>query len=536
MGARSLSNLAAIAFLVLGVLAIGLRFRSREAIQEAETDSRWRVTYNYELEPSGDLTGEALVCIGLPLETPFAKIVTQEFTHPDLKAKRADPLASGTRELRAVAMHGGKYPLTAEFEIELSPKTGGWSPSMPKELLTTNRRVLYLKDEDMLPKSSPTVQREIRKIPRNVTTESEKLQWLFEVCSRDLRGISGADDPLADEVPQVLHESKRAATPLGRARTFVTLCRAAGIPARLVTGFELRQARDAQPHVWTEVYTGKRWVPFDPEFGYARRMPINFFPVRRGGAPQVWRIPANSAMQGVLARYAIERMGPPESLLHSEIPHPVQILDLTRLPLEMHQAMSLILLLPFGAVITAVFRNIIGLKTFGTFAPALLAMSFIYADWGTGILILAVVLTAGFTSRRWLERLRLLMVPRLSIVLTTIILFIMFGVSLLDYLNLTPSAQAVLLPMVILTTLTERFFVTSEEDGPAFAMKLALGTLVVASICYAILAWDAVGQWILAYPEAHFVTIAVLMYIGRYTGYRLSELVRFRDFVKGQEG
>jgi hypothetical protein len=33
-----------------------------------------------------------------------------------------------------------------------------------------------------------------------------------------------------------------------------------------------------------------------------------------------------------------------------------------------------------------------------------------------------------------------------------------------------------------------------------------------------------------AFPEAHLVTIAALVLMGRYTGYRLSELLRFRDF------
>jgi hypothetical protein len=197
----------------------------------------------------------------------------------------------------------------------------------------------------------------------------------------------------------------------------------------------------------------------------------------------------------------------------------------------MHTVMSLILLLPFGALITAFFRNIVGLMTFGTFAPALLAMSFIYADWGTGVMILAVVVTAGLYGRSLLDRLHLLMVPRLSIILTTIILCVVFGVSLLDYMELTPGADAVLLPLVILTILIERFHVTREEDGPAYAGQLALGTLIVAAFCYLMLRWEDIGHFILVYPEAHLFTLAAFILIGRYSGYRLSELMRFRDLV-----
>jgi hypothetical protein len=222
-------------------------------------------------------------------------------------------------------------------------------------------------------------------------------------------------------------------------------------------------------------------------------------------------------------------------VLQTELKHPIQILNLSRLPLPMQPVMAILLLLPFGALITAIVRNVVGIQTFGTFSPALLAMSFIYANWETGLAILIVVMTAGVLSRTWLERLRLLAVPRLSIILTVVILCVVFGVSLLDYMQLTPSAQAVLLPMVILTMLIERFYVTTEEDGLMYTMQLAAGTLTVAALCYVMLSWEEVGKFVLVYPEAHFFTIAVFILLGRYAGYRITELWRFRDLVESTE-
>ncbi|MAT72415.1 MAG: hypothetical protein CMJ58_23165 [Planctomycetaceae bacterium] len=540
MSTRSLSNLCAVIFLVLGALALSMRHHSREALRVAETTSQWRLTYYYDLQIAEDAPAKSTVDIGLPQETPNVKIQgePEDQVPHQLHYRWLDPYdITGTQVLQVEANTSGQHSLTIEYELAFDPDANGLTRWADKQRLTAKQREWFLRDDRLLPKSNDSVTQVLNRLPRDEeSTESLRLQMLYDFCRRDLQAPEPSESLGADEVPNVL--STKKATPLGRARTFVTLCRAEGIPARLVVGFELRQDSDIRsPQVWTEVYMDGRWLPFDPTNGFARRMPDTYFPVRFGGEEgKVWYVPLSSAMAVPTDRYSIERLEPPASLLAKEKKHPRQILDLTRLPLEMHQAMSLILLLPFGALITAVFRNIVGLKTFGTFAPALLAMSFIYADWGTGIVILAVVMTAGFTSRRWLERLRLLMVPRLSIVLTTIILCIMFGVSLLDYMNLTPSAQAVLLPMVILTTLTERYYVTSEEDGHAFAVKLSLGTLIVSAMCYAVLSWDAVGEWILAYPEAHLITIAVLMYIGRYTGYRLSELIRFRDFVKNEEG
>jgi hypothetical protein len=113
--------------------------------------------------------------------------------------------------------------------------------------------------------------------------------------------------------------------------------------------------------------------------------------------------------------------------------------------------------------------------------------------------------------------------------LTLVVLCIILMVSVLDYFNLTPSAQAVILPMVILTMTIERFFLTSEEDSPTFALELLGATLLVGACCYGVLCWKTVGRFVFTYPELHFFTIAMLVLLGRYSGYRLTELWRFRD-------
>jgi hypothetical protein len=64
---------------------------------------------------------------------------------------------------------------------------------------------------------------------------------------------------------------------------------------------------------------------------------------------------------------------------------------------------------------------------------------------------------------------------------------------------------------------------------------LAAGTLVVGCLIYAVLAWDSVGKFVLVYPEVHFFTIAVFIMLGRYAGYRITELWRFRDLVNLSE-
>ena len=88
------------------------------------------------------------------------------------------------------------------------------------------------------------------------------------------------------------------------------------------------------------------------------------------------------------------------------------------------------------------------------------------------------------------------------------------------------------LPLVILTMIVERFFITTQEDGTLVALQHLGGTLLVGACCFGVLRWEAIGRWVLAYPEVHFGTAAVLVLLGRYTGYQLLELWRFRPLIE----
>jgi hypothetical protein len=388
--------------------------------------------------------------------------------------------------------------------------------------LTAEWRAKCLGDDQGVHAASPIVQRTLARILQSPISRPELIERLFEYCAEGLR--IGPDDAPADSDAVLQHQ---VAGPVGRARALAALCRAAKIPARLVTGFEIKSDLDARPHVWVQVMTNGHWESYDPVNGFARQLPHNFVPVLRYGA-EIVRVDPVGAIQ---ARYSISPLAP-SCLLSAAGRHPFSILDLTRLPLEVHEVLSLILLIPFGALVTSLMRTMVGIPTFGTFTPTLLALSFVYADWRTGLIVLVCVVALGLGSRAVLDRLRLLMVPRVSVILTLVVLGMILGVSVLDRFGFTPGTQAVLLPIVILTMLIERFFLTAEEEGVRFASHLLLGTLVVALACYLVLAWKSVGQMVLVYPEVHLVTVAALVMIGRYNGYRLTELWRFRDLAR----
>ncbi len=85
--------------------------------------------------------------------------------------------------------------------------------------------------------------------------------------------------------------------------------------------------------------------------------------------------------------------------------------------------------------------------------------------------------------------------------------------------------------MVILAMTIERMSVVWEERGSADAIKQGLGSLLVAVICYVVMDLDQVRHLVVVFPETLLVVLAATLLLGRYTGYRLLELLRFRELA-----
>jgi transglutaminase-like putative cysteine protease len=532
MNSRTLSTLAIAGFVLLGTICVGLRYRAIQQTEIAREETLWELTYKAAFTTL--ITGQevARLELALPFDTRYCTVlspnrVIRTIPNPLLRSEVRGPFPpAGNRELWLTTEQDDTYEATASSVLLLSPRPG---PVPPLENLTSDARSVFTREvQGVLPVFDDDVRKKAQDLTGDAESPAEKVQRIFEFC----KDIATTSDTPDDDVLQAL--TNRNASALARARTMVTLCRALRLPARLVTGFFISQGKNVKPQVWVEVFQSQAWVPYDPTNGWSLTLPMQYVPVARN-SDQVYSAENLDTQKPLSLSFSISSLDRDPNILKAEIRHPIQIFNLMRLPVPMHTVMTILLLLPFAALITAVLRNVVGLQTFGTFSPALLAMSFIYANLTTGLAILVIVVGVGLIGRMFLERLRLLMVPRLSIILTTAILCVVFGISILYYMVEPVSAEVVLLPLVIMTMLIERFHVTAEEDGMVYTLQLAAGTLLVAILCYLVLVWERVGELVLTYPEIHFFTIAAFIYLGRYAGYRMTELWRFKDLVGPSE-
>ncbi|MFW6114207.1 MAG: 7TM domain-containing protein [bacterium] len=489
-------------------------------------ENSWELTYRLEFEVEEPL---AQIYIGFPLDTADFRVYHKNVRRktspsPEARLKTASldqSPANCDRELKITASHEGQYRIVAAFVIHGNhqEKLAGHEPTIK---LNPEEQSRYLAREPGIQVKGKEVVATCNKLCSESLGETELVNRFFEHCH--CRIGKGA----ADSAEEAL--STGSAGGLGKARVFVALCRASGIPARLIRGLELKETYNASAHFWAEAFVDGKWKPFDPENGYQEQMPHQYVTVRRSRLP----ITRGSGVGDFRERISIAEIRPLTGLHSAKLwPdrnfHVAEILNLRRLPVELHSTLAVLLLFPLAALITAFFRTTVGVDTVGSFTPALLALSFVHTGWHISMLLLALVLVIGLSGRALLDRMKLLLLPRLSIILTLVVLGMILGVSIIEQFAVTSTSGLVLLPMVIMTMLVERFYVANEEEGTGYSVQLIAGTLVVAFFCYLILNWQAAGQVLLSYPELHFFTMAALIMLGSYRGYRLMEVWRFRD-------
>jgi hypothetical protein len=92
----------------------------------------------------------------------------------------------------------------------------------------------------------------------------------------------------------------------------------------------------------------------------------------------------------------------------------------------------------------------------------------------------------------------------------------------------------ILFPIVILTMLIERFSLTMSEESLGEAMKKAGSSTLIAVIVYPIFISEVAAHVMFSFPELLFVIMGLLVWLGGYMGYRLSDLPRFRPILSGR--
>lgn len=216
------------------------------------------------------------------------------------------------------------------------------------------------------------------------------------------------------------------------------------------------------------------------------------------------------------------------NLKYSNVANTLYSYSLSSLPAQTQQTYKIIVMVPLGVLIILILRILIGIPTIGTFMPVLISLAFRDTTLLWGIILFCIIVLIGLSFRSYFESLKILVVPRLGMMLCIVIITMCIISILANKLSVQQGLSITLFPMVILTMTIERISILWEERGPKEALTNAFGSLFCASIIYLFIFNPTLEYIFLNFPGLILIVMAFMLVLGKYHGYRLTELFRFK--------
>jgi hypothetical protein len=498
----------------VGVAAIVYKWKVLNfPLQPATEVEVWTLQARVEYQPR---RGANKLVLQLPEKPPGFSILDEKFVarnYSTLEESHRDGREVQWSIRRAVGTQALYYRATVVRNPNEDTSTGALAEAKPR---MAEPPVL----EDVFAEAAEILFTKVREGSADVGTYAQELVRQF-------------NETLTSQEVALL--SEQLPTAEARAQFIAQLLAMRQIPARVLHGFELGETQSSiEMRPWLQVHNGTDWITIDLRTA-TDGWPDNFFLWSASQQPTlVVDENPRAVVEFSVSRNLADAMATAERRLEVQNANLVNY-SLLSLPLQAQGVYRILLMVPIGAFIMLLLRNLIGVKTFGTFMPVLIALAFRETQLIAGVALFVTVVGMGLLVRFYMERLRLLLVPRLTAVLILVVLLMALISVVSNRLGIEVGLSVALFPMVIMAMTIERISVAWEERGPGHALKEAGGSLVVASIAYLAMSWDKLEHFIFVFPEFLLILFAVTLLLGRYSGYRLSELFRFRALAREAE-
>ncbi|MEE3168821.1 MAG: inactive transglutaminase family protein [Pseudomonadota bacterium] len=455
----------------------------------------WMVEARVDFEAE---EGPALVSLNIPEQPPGFRILTEQAASPGYGFSIIDSSEGRRAEWTKREANG---PQTLYFKAQFVPDASA---------------------ETEIPSRAPATPRTFWEEPQ-ATAVQETLD--------QARARSSTPESMTRELIRLMQPDTRTQNTTllvsedNYLQLLVDMLNHAGIAARTADGLKLEDARRRQQLTpYLQIYNGKRWLTFDPKTA-EQGVPEDLLLWRQGSTSLLDVVGGeNSEVSFSMLRQTVPAL---QLATLESASNGLGILSFYELPIEEQSMFRMLLLLPLGALMVAFMRIVIGIRTSGTFMPVLIAVAFVQTTLVPGLIAFLSVVAIGLLMRGYLSSLNLLLVSRIS-ALIILVIFITAGLSIIGYqMGFNTGMTVTFFPMVIIAWTIERMSILWEEEGAREVMVQGAGSLFVAICAYLLMSMPLAGHLTFNFPELHLVILGLILLMGQYTGYKLSELKRF---------
>ncbi|MEW6775129.1 MAG: UUP1 family membrane protein [Bdellovibrionota bacterium] len=513
---------AAIALLLLANLLLLLRaVRGHVRLSDMHPRIDYLVDLQVELDAQGDT---ATARVFLPKTNDFQTIRSERVESARLAYNLVSEGANrrGVWEARGI---DGHELATYHATVTVHPKRFELPAGVPIPERYPDRIAQYLGSTETIQSDSEEIRKAAQEIREKLPSQDTAtvVRGLYDFVLHEVK-----NSDYENTLDALTTLKWREAFCGGKSRLLAALLRASNIPARLVGGLILTPGSKKTTHAWVQAWVNGEWVPLDALNDHFAEHPANYLILYEGDHALV------SRTKNINFNYLfnIEKWRvPPDEMMVAGGASSYNTYVFWNVFRQAHISLNLLrilLLLPVGVLIVILLRNVVGLATFGTFQPALLAVAFRETGflWGVGLYF--SVLVIGALLRLVLDRFQLLHTPRLAVLLTFIVGFMLaisyWGVQV----GVLAPAHVSMFPIALLAITVEGAFIKTQERGISETVKILAGTLLAVALVYAAFDSHLLQAVVFVYPEVLLAVLAAYLLIGRWVGLRLFEYKRFR--------
>lgn len=211
--------------------------------------------------------------------------------------------------------------------------------------------------------------------------------------------------------------------------------------------------------------------------------------------------------------------------------------------------MILLLGLPFIAVIIGVSRYYIGVKTFNLYSPILLCVAFFLIQekypgdhltrtmggvlYGSLLTVLMIVFTV--VADQLYKKITMHFFPKVSLIFSTVVIFTILMLVVFQYSMIINLKFISFASLILILVVFEKFINIYTKKKFKTAIQLSVETLLLTLVCYIFISIYPVQTFLLANPWVIILTVPFNLIIGKFTGLRLNEYIRFQDILDKSE-
>ncbi len=209
-------------------------------------------------------------------------------------------------------------------------------------------------------------------------------------------------------------------------------------------------------------------------------------------------------------------------------------------------AIVTLLLLPIVVTLIAFSRHILGMRSLGIYLSFVITFIFFqlgvtsndlsyYSDpligFKFGLPLIIIVFSATLLCYVLIKKIGLHYYPKLAIVATGVTAILIGVTMIFGLLGFKNFLKIDIFTLVLIVAITEKYFSILARKNLKTTIFITIESIILAGINYLIISIHPLIDLLLQYPYIILILFPINYLIGKFTGLRLSEYLRFWDIL-----